>query len=61
MSLSYLCFVYHLHLEESRLMYLNYSKFLKLEFLVPPSTQISQHFKKTAAKGESNLVSHGED
>ena len=39
----------------------NYSKILKLEFLVPPSTQISQHFKNTAAEGESNLVSHGED
>lgn len=42
-------------------MCLHYSKNLKLGFLVPPGTQISQHFKETAAKGETNLVSQGED
>jgi len=33
----------------------NYSKILKLEFLVPPSTQISQHFKRLQQKGNLTL------
>jgi len=42
-------------------MCLHYSKYLNLGYLVPPSTQISQNFKETAAKGETNLASQGED
>lgn len=60
-SLSYLYVIYHLHLEQDRLICLHYSKNLKLGFLLPPGTQISQYFKETAAKGETNLVSQGED
>lgn len=60
-SLSYLYVIYHLHLEQDRLIYLHYSKNLNLGFLLPPGTQVSQHFKETAAKGETNLVSQGED
>lgn len=58
---SRICFTHRLHLEHDRLMHLHYSKNLKLGFLVPSGTLISQHCKETAAKGETNLVSQAED